>query len=68
MHKDIIISLLAGVILSDSPWFAVSGAERTAFVLGTATVVFIFLLFLEEISQKWRKYRRRVRRIHRIIE
>ena len=68
MSKDIIISILAAELLMQHPWYiGCAGAERMAIVVGTATVVFIFLLFLEDLWDKYRKYRRRVQKVRRTV-
>lgn len=69
MHKDVIISFLTAELIMQHPWFAQStGSERMAIVVGMATVVFIFLLFLEECYGKFRKYAKRVQKIRRTVE
>lgn len=69
MKKDIIISILAAELILQHPWYTgSSGSERVALIVGTATVVFIFLLFLEDLGDKFRKYRNRVRKMKRIVK
>ena len=69
MRKNMVIALLMGVILTDVPWLAISNnGEKMAMIVGIASAVFIFLLFLEEIHEKWTEYRKRVRRISRTVK
>lgn len=69
MCKNMVISLQAGTILADLPCFAISNnGEKMAMIVGIASAVFIFLLFLEEIHEKWTEYRKRVRRISRTVK
>ena len=65
MYKNIVISVLITVLLMRHPWLA-SGtlSEQIAVAVGTAVVVFIFLLFLEEFVEK----RKRIRKIFNIIK
>ena len=68
MRKNIVISLLAGVILTDLPCFVISNnSEKMAMIIGMASAVFIFLLFLEDLYEKWTEYRKRVQRIRRTV-
>ena len=67
MYKDIVISLLGAWILRD--FFATTEVrEQIAIVMGLATVLFIFLLFLENQVEKWREYRRRVQDLEQRLE
>ena len=69
MCKNMVISLQAGTILADLPCFEISNnGEKMAMIVGIASAVFIFLLFLEEIHEKWTEYRKRVRRISRTVK
>lgn len=68
MCKNIVISLLVGVILTDLPCFVISNnSEKMAMIVGIASAVFIFLLFLEDLYEKWTEYRRRVRQVRRTV-
>lgn len=61
MCKSIIISLLAGVIISDLSCFEIQDSEaKILVILGIAMAVFIFCLFCEEMYEKWHKRRKRV--------
>lgn len=69
MYKDVIISFLTAELIIQSPWIIeTSGSERMAAVVGIATAVFIFLLFLEDCYEKFRKYAKRVQKIRRTVE
>lgn len=76
MYKNIIISVLTAELLIKHPWYAgCTLSERIALIMGTATVVFIFLLFLEDLwkkiqkcIRKVRRYRMRVRRLRNTIK
>lgn len=60
MYKDIVISLLGAWILREV-FGTTEVGEQIAIVMGMATVLFIFCLFLENQVEKWREYRQRVR-------
>lgn len=64
MIKDIVISILAAVILSDNPWMEYEPSIKGTIIMGFAIVIFIFLLFLEEQVEKMR----RVQKIKQILE
>ena len=69
MRKNMVISLQAGVILADLPCFEIANySEKIAMILGIASAVFYFLLFLEEMHEKWTEYRKRVRRIRKTVK
>lgn len=69
MCKDIVIAVLAGWLISDAPCFIVSTVqEKMGIVLGITSIVFILLLFCEEIYEKVKSYRKRVRRVKKIVE
>ena len=59
MFKNIIMAALAaGLTLAECPWFqGCTVREKLGVFLGIFVPLFIFLLFLEEIGEKWRKYR-----------
>ena len=67
MIKDMVISLLAAVVLTDAladaDWWSMTDDMRIAVILGFATILFIFFTFLEEKVEKYRKYRKRVHRV-----
>lgn len=64
MIKDIVISILAAVILQEHPWMSAGTMEeRIVIIMGLAVVLFIFLLFLEEMVEK----AMRVRKIRQIL-
>lgn len=60
MNKDTIISVLAGVIAAQNAC-GVTGQEQIGIFIGTATTVFIFLLFLDDLHDRWCRYKRRIR-------
>lgn len=69
MCKNIMISLQAGYILSGLPCFEIRNyGEKMATIVGIATAVFIFLLFLEDLGDKYRIYRKRVRKTRQIVK
>lgn len=64
MVKDIVISILGAMVLSEHPWLQTADkAEKIAIIVGLAIVLFIFLLFLEEMVEKVH----RVRKIKQIL-
>lgn len=68
MFKDIIISLLAAVLISDMPWFEITcNAEKVGLIVGIAAAVFIFLLFLEDACEKVRNYVERVDELKQMV-
>lgn len=64
MFKDIVISILAAVILSDVSWLSYEQSEKWIIIMGLTIVLLFFLLFLEEKLEKMR----RVKKIRRILE
>lgn len=60
MYKDIVISLLGAWILREV-FGTTEVGEQIAIIMGLATVLFIFLLFLENQAEKWQEKRRRAR-------
>lgn len=60
MYKDIVIALLGAWILRDA-FGTTEAGEQIAIIMGLATVLFIFLLFLEIQAEKWQEKRRRAR-------
>lgn len=60
MYKDIVIAFLGAWILRDV-FGTTEVREQIAIVIGLATVLFIFLLFLENQAEKWQEKRRRAR-------
>lgn len=60
MYKDIVISFLGAWILRDV-FGTTEVREQIAIIMGLATVLFIFLLFLENQAEKWQEKRRRAR-------
>ncbi len=60
MYKDIVISFLGAWILRDV-FETTEVREQIAIIMGLATVLFIFLLFLENQAEKWQEKRRRAR-------
>ena len=68
MYKNIVISLLAAVLISDMPWFEITcNAEKVGLIVGIAAAVFIFLLFLEDVCEKVRNYVKRVRKMRQTV-
>ncbi len=68
MYKNLIISFLAAMALSKLPCFEISRyEEKIGLIVGIATAVFIFLLFFEDLHEKWRNYRRRVQKTREIV-
>lgn len=68
MCKDIIISLLSAVIISDLPCFEIgSFDEKLVMIVGIATAVFIFCLFCEDLYEKWQNRRKRVLKMEEIV-
>lgn len=58
MLKNIVISVLGAVIISDYPWLSAGDVmEKIAIIMGLAVVLFIFLLFLEEMAEKLQRTR-----------
>lgn len=67
MYKDIVIALLGAWILRDA--FGTTDAEeQIAIVMGMATVLFIFCLFLENQVEEWKKKQKRIRELERKLE
>lgn len=60
MYKDIVISLLGAWILREV-FGTTEVGEQIAIIMGLATVLFIFLLFLENQAEKWQEKRWRAR-------
>lgn len=68
MKKDIVISILGAVIISRYQWLqAGSHAQIIMAIIGIATILFIFLLFLEETSEKIKKHRKRIQKIKKRV-
>lgn len=67
MYKDIVISFLGAWILRDV-FGTTEVREQIAIIMGLATVLFIFLLFLENQAEKWQKYSQRVRDLEENLE
>lgn len=70
MFKNAIMAALAaGLTLAECPWFqGCTVWEKLGVFLGIFIPLFIFLLFLEEIGEKWRKYRERCRKVEQTVE
>ena len=66
MYKDIVIALLGAWILRDA-FGTTEAGEQIAIIMGLATVLFIFLLFLEIQVEKWQEKRRRARNMEQRI-
>lgn len=67
MYKDIVISLL-GALLLEPVLGSTEVGEQIAIVMGMATVLFIFCLFLENQVEKWQKKQKRIRELERKLE
>ena len=67
MYKDIVISLLGAWILRDV-FRTTEVGEQIAIVMGMATVLFIFCLFLENQVEEWQKKQKRIRELERKLE
>ena len=67
MYKDIVISLL-GALLLEPVFKTTETGEQIAIVMGLATVLFIFCLFLENQAEKWQKKKKRIRELERKLE
>lgn len=67
MYKDIVISLLGAWILREV-FGTTEVGEQIAMVMGMATVLFIFCLFLENQVEKWQEYRQRVQDLEQRLE
>lgn len=67
MYKDIVISLLGAWILREV-FGTTEVGEQIAIIMGLATVLFIFLLFLENQAEKWQEKQKRIRELERKLE
>ena len=67
MYKDIVISLL-GALLLEPVLGSTEVGEQIAIVMGMATVLFIFCLFLENQVEEWQKKQKRIRELERKLE
>ena len=67
MYKDIVISLL-GALLLEPVLGSTEVGEQIAIVMGMATVLFIFCLFLENQAEKWQKKKNRIRDLEENLE
>ena len=67
MYKDIVISLL-GALLLEPVLGSTEVGEQIAIVMGMATVLFIFCLFLENQVEEWQKKQKRIRDLERKLE
>lgn len=67
MYKDIVISLLGALLLEPVLGLTEVG-EQIAIVMGMATVLFIFCLFLENQVEEWQKKQKRIRELERKLE
>lgn len=63
MNKDIVISLQGGAVTA-LLFPALPDNEQIGLFIGIATCLFIFLLFLEDLHDKW--YRQQVKRVKSI--
>lgn len=67
MYKDIVISFLGAWILRDV-FGTTEVREQIAIIMGLATVLFIFCLFLENQVEEWQKKQKRIRELERKLE
>ena len=67
MYKNIAISLLGAWVLRDV-FGTTEVGEQIAIVMGMATVLFIFCLFLENQVEEWQKKQKRIRELERKLE
>lgn len=67
MYKDIVISLLGAWVLRDV-FGTTEVREQIAIVMGMATVLFIFCVFLENQVEEWQKKQKRIRELERKLE
>lgn len=67
MYKDIVISIL-GALLLEPVLGSTEVGEQIAIVMGMATVLFIFCLFLENQVEEWQKKQKRIRELERKLE
>ena len=67
MYKNIAISLLGAWVLRDV-FGTTEVREQIAIVMGMATVLFIFCLFLENQVEEWQKKQKRIRELERKLE
>lgn len=67
MYKNIAISLLGAWVLRDV-FGTTEAGEQIAIVMGMATVLFIFCLFLENQVEEWQKKQKRIRELERKLE
>lgn len=67
MYKDIVISFL-GALLLEPVLGSTEVGEQIAIVMGMATVLFIFCLFLENQVEEWQKKQKRIRKLERKLE
>lgn len=69
MLKDLVISLLAAGLIVSTGWFDIlNPAEGFAVIIGIATAVFIFCLFLEDLIEKSRERSKRIVNLKQIVE
>ena len=68
MTKDAVIALLAAVVMAECPVFGLHGDVKMAVIVGLSVILFIFLLFFEEMVEKYQRFKARRRKIRRKIE
>lgn len=70
MCKDILLSLLAAVVLTEHiPWSrALTAGEKWACIMGFSVPLLFFCLFCGILWEKWRERRKKVQEIRRMIE
>ena len=67
MYKDIVISFL-GALLLEPVFKTTEVGEQIAMIMGLAAMLFIFLLFCEDQTEKWQKYSKRVQDLEQRLE
>ena len=70
MVKDIIISILAAGLIVDklSGLASLSVRYQIGLWIAFTCILIIFLLFLEDVAEKWRQRKERIRRIQEQLE
>lgn len=68
MFKNMIISGLAAGEVLQIPWLeSCDSATKFCIWLAVTVCILFFLLFLEQMYEKWVKYRRRLRKIKETV-
>lgn len=67
MNKDIVISVLTAIIAAQNA-YGITTREQIGIFIGTATTVFIFLLFLDDLHDKRMKKKKSVEKTRNTVE